>query len=487
MNAQSSYEGVIGLEVHIQLSTATKAFSPDANRFGAPPNTNISPVSLGLPGSLPKLNGKIPEYAVRLGIATRSEFATGIRFDRKNYFYADLPKGYQITQHAEPLCKGGYISIGTGGREKKVRLTSIHIEEDAGKSLHDRADRASGIDLNRAGVPLLEIVSEPVLSSGTEAYQYLSEIRKLVRYLDICDGDMEKGSIRCDANVSVKQASESSLGTRTEIKNLNSMNFVRKAIDHEIGRQTSLKEQGKEVVRQTLRWDESSGRTVPIRSKEEAHDYRYFPEPDLNPVALDTATIARVKRSMPRLPGAWYDLFTGKHGLPDKTALILSEDRETAEYFGQVIEATANVQAAANWMIGPIRKYLNEHNTGITGFVLSPRQIAGLVNLVDEGRINYSIASGFLLEELAGNPDREVGEVIEEKNLEQTGKEEEITVLIRSVLENHPGKVAEYRNGKKGLIGMFMGEVMKASKGTVDPKKANDILRKELDKQTSTT
>ncbi len=481
MNHHSAYHGVIGLEVHVQLSTQTKAFSSDANLFGAVPNTNIGVVSLGQPGSLPKLNEKIPELAVKLGIATNSRIAPEICFARKHYFYADLPKAYQISQHDRPLCSGGYINIRVNGKEKEISLTRIHIEEDAGKSIHDQKADTSRIDLNRAGVPLLEIVSEPVLSNGEEAYRYLTEIRKLVQYLDISDGNMEKGNMRCDANVSVKQLSSEVLGTRTEIKNLNSINFVRKAIDYEVKRQISLIQAGDKVLQQTLRYDEAGDRTLPVRSKEEAHDYRYFPEPDLNPVRISPEMIIRIRNSMPRLPGELLLLFTGTYGLTEQTALILTESREMAGYYEAIVEHTPNTTAAANWLMGPVKKHLNKHTISISKFILPPQKIAKLINLIDEGSINYTVASGVIFNELTRRPDKDISEIIKEKQLLQSDEQDLISELIHSVLDRYPDKIKQYHQGKKGLLGLFMGELMKASRGTIDPGKATQLLQSELE------
>jgi len=362
-------------------------------------------------------------------------------------------------------------------------LTRIHIEEDAGKSIHDKMADTSKIDLNRAGVPLLEIVSEPELSNGEEAYQYLTEIRKLVRYLDICDGDMEKGNLRCDANVSVKLVSSKELGVRTEIKNLNSINFVRKAIDYEITRQIRMIQDGEKVIQQTMRYDEASDRTLAVRSKEEAHDYRYFPEPDLIPVRVSPEMIKRVKNSMPRLPGELLSHFTESFGLSEQSAMILTESAEMAAYYEQIVKDTPNTIAAANWLLGPVRKYLNEHTISIAAFVLSPRKIAELINLIDDGSINYTVASGVIFNELTSSPDKDIYDIVKEKNLIQSDEEDVISELIHAVLDRYPDKIKQYHQGKKGLLGLFMGELMKASRGTVAPKKATQLLQSELEKR----
>lgn len=478
----SGYEVVIGLEVHAQLATASKAFCSDSASFGAKPNRHVSPVSLGHPGTLPFINKKHIEFAVKLGLATHCQIRNYNFFDRKNYFYPDLPKGYQITQDAAAICYDGFVAIKTASGQKNIRLNRIHMEEDAGKSIHDLDAANTLIDLNRAGVPLLEIVSEPDLRSGEEAHAFLSEIRRLVRFLGICDGNMEEGSLRCDANISVRKKGETEYGTRCEVKNLNSIKNVQKAIEFEAARQIKLLELGEIIEQNTLNFDADTGCTSVLRSKEMANDYRYFPEPDLPPIVLTEAYIEEIRKSLPELPEALYEKYTNQLGLSDYDASVLTADQELVYYFEELIKETTNYKAAAHWMMGSIKSYLNTNAVFIGDFLVKPKVIAELIKLVDEGKISITVATHQLFQELVRNPQKSATETATGLNLFIDRNEEKLDLIIDQVLQLHPQKVSEYKKGKKGILGMFMGEVMKLSKGKIDPKTANRVLAEKLDK-----
>jgi len=480
MALQQGYETVIGLEVHAQLLTASKLFSGDSASFGSEPNTNISPITLGHPGTLPLLNRKAVEYAVRLGLACHCQITRLNYFARKNYFYPDLPKGYQISQHTTPVCVGGRVHIRTAAGEKDIVLNRIHLEEDAGKSLHDVDDQATCVDFNRAGVPLVEIVTEPCLSSGEEAYAYLTELRKLLRYLEVCDGNMEEGSMRCDANISVRPAGQQQLGTKVEVKNLNSIRNVKRAIEFESERLAGILKNGGEVLQQTRSFDALTGTTFALRSKEEANDYRYFADPDLVPFEVTDDTVTSIQSAIPALPEERVKRYTSQYQLPDYDARVLTEERELSDYFEQVIRHTGNYKAAANWLLGPVKSHLNESGAGIGTFALQPEALADLIRLSDEGKVNFSTASSAIFPELLRHPEKTAAGILAEKNLIQDADEHSIGSWVDEVLNRMPEKVAEYRKGKKGLIGLFVGEVKKVSKGKADPKLTNDILLKKL-------
>ena len=482
MSPYSKYEPVIGLEVHIQLLTKSKAYSSDSAEFGNLPNTNISAITLGHPGTLPKSNKKVIEFAVRLGIACNSNITKENLYARKNYFYPDLPKGYQITQDKTPVCTGGYITIkNTDGTEKKINLTRIHMEEDAGKSMHDQDPFDTLIDLNRAGVPLLEMVSEPEIRSGEEAYKYLTEVRKLVRYLDICDGNMEEGSLRCDANISVRIKGAKEFGKRTEVKNMNSIRNVQHAIDHEIKRQIDLIEQGKAFEQETRSFDAQTGTTFSLRSKEFAHDYRYFPEPDLPPVLIQQEYISEIKKTLPPLPDALFKKYTKEFSLSEYDAGVLTDTKEIALYFEKLLAHTKNYKQAANWMMGAVKSYLNENAVEMEQFPLSAEQLAELIKLVEQGKISHSTASQKIFPLFVLSPFKSPLVIAEEMNLIQESDSDSIRELAKQAIAKYPEKAAEYKNGKPGLVGLFMGEVMKLSKGKADPKIANQIVKEMLD------
>ena len=483
MSWSDKYEVVIGLEVHAQLATNSKLFCGDSTAFGAEPNTHISPITLGHPGTLPKTNKKAVNYAIRMGLACACEIEKDNYFARKNYFYPDLPKGYQISQHTTPICKGGLVRIKTdNGTYRNVQLNRIHLEEDAGKSIHDLDDQNTCIDLNRAGTPLIEIVTEPDIYSSEEAYQYVTEIRKLVRWLGICDGNMEEGSLRCDANISLKTKGSSILGTRVEVKNLNSIRNVKKAIEFEVERLATILDEGKKVQQQTRSFDASNDTTFAIRDKEEANDYRYFPDPDLAPFHLTDSFIQGIAAELPVLPNILQDTYEKELGLSLYDAHQLSEELATALYFDAVIQHTKNYKAVANWILGPIRQWLHEHHSSIDQFSLSPEKLAGLLALVEEGKVNFSIASSKILPALIADQNQNALAIAEALNLLQVSDSSELEKWIEEVISKMPDKVAEYKKGKKGLIGLFVGEVKKLSKGKADPKVVTSLLEQALQK-----
>lgn len=481
-SVSDKYELVVGLEVHAQLSTQSKAFSSDSAAFGADPNDRVSPVSLGHPGTLPRINKKMVEYAVKMGLACNCTINLNNTFARKNYFYADLPKGYQITQDQAPICLGGFISVRlSDGSQKDIAIHHIHMEEDAGKSMHDQHHADSLIDLNRAGVPLLEIVSEPDIRSSEEAVQYLAEIRKLLRYLDICDGNMEEGSMRCDANISVRLKGDTAFGNRCEVKNMNSIRNVQRAIEHEFERQAAVLESGGFIEQNTLNFNADTGETSVLRSKEMANDYRYFPEPDLQPLFLDEKYVESIKRSLPALPDELYEKYTAQLGLTGYDASVITADRESALYFEELITHTANYKSAANWLMGTVRSYLNENNIAITELAIKPTNLAALITLVDEGKLNNSVAAQKLFPAMLNEPGKPPAQLAEEHNLLITAGSDDVQQFIHDAIAKFPDKVIEYRKGKKGVLGLFMGEIMKSSKGRIDPQKTNQLLIKELE------
>lgn len=479
MLLQEKYEAVIGLEVHAQLATASKLFCGDSTSFGAAPNTHVSPITLGHPGTLPKTNKKAVEYAIKMGLACNCDIEKDNYFARKNYFYPDLPKGYQISQHTTPICKAGYVTIHTSTGRKDVQLNRIHLEEDAGKSIHDLEDDFTCIDLNRAGTPLIEIVTEPDLHSAEEAWHYVTEIRKLVQWLDICDGNMEEGSLRCDANISVRLRGEKKLGTRVEVKNLNSIRNVKKAIEFEIDRIIGLLEEGKTIQQQTRSFDASNDTTFAIRDKEEANDYRYFPDPDLAPFHLSPDYIQSINADLPELPNALTEKYMSSFGLSEYDAAQLCDAKSTAHYFESVILHSQQYKAIANWMLGPIRQYLNDQQKDFSSLLLKPATLAALIELVQLSKVNFSVASSKLLPVLLEN-DADPLVLAESMNLIQVSDENAIEAWVNEAIAAMPDKVAEYKKGKKGLIGLFVGEVKKRSQGKADPKQVTVLLEQKL-------
>lgn len=479
MSLQEKYEAVIGLEVHAQLATASKLFCGDSTAFGAAPNTHVSPITLGHPGTLPKTNKKAVEYAIKMGLACNCAIEKDNYFARKNYFYPDLPKGYQISQHTTPICKGGYVTIHTSTGRKDVQLNRIHLEEDAGKSIHDLEDDFTCIDLNRAGTPLIEIVTEPDLHSAEEAWHYVTEIRKLVQWLGVCDGNMEEGSLRCDANVSVRLRGEKRLGTKVEVKNLNSIRNVKKAIEFEIDRIIGLLEEGKNIQQQTRSFDASNDTTFAIRDKEEANDYRYFPDPDLAPFHLTDDYIQTIKTGLPELPNALVEKYITRFGLSEYDAAQLCDAKQTADYFESVAVYSQQYKAIANWMLGPIRQYLNEQQKDFSSFTLQPSILASLIELVQNGKVNFSVASSKLLPVLLEKETDPLA-LAESMNLIQVSDGNAIETWVNEAIASMPDKVAEYKKGKKGLIGLFVGEVKKRSQGKADPKQVTSLLEQKL-------
>jgi aspartyl-tRNA(Asn)/glutamyl-tRNA(Gln) amidotransferase subunit B len=478
---RNKYEAVIGLEVHAQMLTKTKAYSNDINEYGAHPNTNVSVITLGHPGTLPVMNKKTIEFAIRLGLACGSDIAPNQYFARKNYFYPDLPKGYQITQDKTPICTGGAIHIRTeDGEGKEIKITRIHMEEDAGKSIHDVDVFDTLVDLNRAGTPLLEIVSEPDIRSSQEAYNYVTEVRKLVRYLDICDGNMEEGSLRCDANISVNLKGASEFGTKVEVKNMNSIRNVQRAIEFEIARQIEAIENGEEIVQETRGFDALKGITISQRSKEAANDYRYFPEPDLQPLVVMKEDIEAIKSEMPALPRELFNRYTKEYGLSDYDAYNLTDNKGIALFYEALIQHTSNYKAAANWMMGDVKSYLNEFGFEIHEFPISVERLAVLITIIDEGKISNSVASQRIFPELLKS-DLSPLEIAEQLNLIQDSSEDTLKGFILQVFEENQAEVERYRNGEKQLTGFFMGKLMKVSNGKADPKIANILLRELLE------
>lgn len=478
---RNKYEVVIGLEVHAQLQTESKIFAADSASFGAAPNTHISPITLGHPGTLPKLNRKAVEYAIKMGFAAGSKISEYQYFDRKNYFYPDLPKGYQITQDKTPICIGGGVKVKLSTGEKVVRFHHIHLEEDAGKSLHAEGSSDSLIDYNRAGTPLVEMVTEPEIKSSEEAAQFMTEVRKLVRYLHICDGNMEEGSLRCDVNISVMPVGSKVFGTKVEIKNMNSIRFIQKAIDYEVVRQIEAVEAGEKIIQETRNFDPATGRTSGMREKESMNDYRYFPEPDLVPLHISEDLISQVKAQMPALPWELFDKFTKTYGLPDYDAGVLTDSREVAEYFDATCQFTKNYKAASNWIMGTVKSYLNDNHLEIEQLTITPEKLAQLINLVDEGKVSTSTASQQIFPVMVTDTSASPLQIAEAKNLIQQSNTDTLQSLIDEVLAANPAKVKEYKNGKKGLLGMFMGDIMKKSKGSADPKVTTALLQKTLD------
>ncbi|MBX2977870.1 MAG: Asp-tRNA(Asn)/Glu-tRNA(Gln) amidotransferase subunit GatB [Flavobacteriales bacterium] len=487
------YELVVGLEVHAQLITNSKAYSGDPNAYGDHPNTNVSVVTLGHPGTLPVVNKKVVEHAIRLGLATNCTIAPWMHYARKNYFYPDLPKGYQITQDHTPICTNGWIEIpetrsgddaerdpiATLGMTR-IGITRIHMEEDAGKSIHDVDPFNTLVDLNRAGVPLVEIVSEPDIRSGQEAYDYLTEVRRLVRYLDICDGNMEEGSLRCDANISLRPKGQQEFGTRCEVKNMNSFRNVVRAIEYEAQRQSEILDAGGVIHMETRTFDATKGSTLGMRSKELAHDYRYFPEPDLQPLSVSDATKEAIRKAMPPLPRELRAKYTNELGLSDYDAGILTDDKATALYYEGVIQHTANHKAAANWVMGAVRSWVNERGLTMSEFPISAERLAGLVALIDAGTVSHTLATQKLFPLMLAEGHASAEELARTHDLVQDTREDLIESLMRDVMARYPDKVEAYRQGNKGLLGLFMGEVMKGTKGKADPKRANEVVRRML-------
>jgi aspartyl-tRNA(Asn)/glutamyl-tRNA(Gln) amidotransferase subunit B len=475
------FETVIGLEVHAQLTTASKIFCGCSTAFGQPPNSNTCPVCLGLPGSLPVLNEKVVEYTMKMALATHCEIRRFNQFARKNYFYPDLPKGYQISQFDLPIAEHGWVEIETESDRKRIGITRIHMEEDAGKLIHDEREPKSYVDLNRTGTPLMEIVSEPDLRSPEEAAAYLKKLHAVIRYLDISEANMQEGNFRCDANISLRPRGQKEFGTRTELKNMNSFRNVQRALEYEVRRQRDLLLDGGEVVQQTLLWDPARGVTVAMRSKEEAHDYRYFPDPDLVPVAIDEAWIERVRAGLPELPDERRARFEAEYGLPEMDAEVLTSDRELAEYFETAHRRYPQPKKLANWIMTEIMRELKgEEGIDIRSFPVKPEDLAALLAMVDQGTISGKIAKTVFEEMLASGKDPAT--VVQEKNLVQMSDQGELLALVREIVAGNPAQVEQYKAGRTKLIGFFVGQLMQRTKGKANPQLANELFAEELGK-----
>ncbi|MBC6110387.1 Asp-tRNA(Asn)/Glu-tRNA(Gln) amidotransferase subunit GatB [Pedobacter fastidiosus] len=478
---QTNYELVSGLEIHVQLNTNTKIFSADSASFGALPNQNISTVSLALPGALPKLNKEVIAKAIRIGLALNCTINQTNHFDRKNYFYADLPKGYQITQDSQPICVNGFLEVElSDGSTKKIGINRIHLEEDAGKSIHDQDENYSLVDLNRAGVPLIEIVTEPDIRSAEEASALLSEIRKLVRHLNVSDGNMEEGSLRCDANISIREYGATEYGTRCEVKNLNSMRNVRRAMDFEFGRQVEVISNGGKIIQSTLNFDADKGTTSPMRTKEEANDYRYFADPDLQPVVISDDWLAEIKSAMPALPNEISKQMISEFGISKADAALFAEDIDLLSYFNQALSTVKNKKSLINWLIGPIRAMLNDRGISIANYKVKAEQLAEAVNLVDDKKITQQIAIQQLLPAVEENENSNVVSLAQSLNLLISENGDELGGFIDEVLSKYPQQVDAYKKGKKGVLGLFVGDVMKLAKGKADAKKLNELILEKL-------
>ncbi len=478
--SREDYEVIIGLEVHAELSTKTKIFCSCPTRFGAAPNTQTCPICMAMPGTLPVLNEKVVEYAVKAGLATNCEISRNSKNDRKNYFYPDLPKAYQISQYDRPLCEHGYVEIDTKEGKKKIGLTRIHIEEDAGKLNHDEFAGGSLVDLNRAGVPLIEIVSEPDLRSSEEAEEYLRKLKSILEYIEVSDCKMQEGSYRADVNVSVRKKGDPKLGTRTEMKNMNSFRSITRGIEYEIDRQIDVIEEGGEVEQETLRWDDVSGKTFPMRDKEDAQDYRYFPEPDLVAIKLSEEYIENIKNTLPELPESRKERYLQEYGLSEKDANIITASKYLSDLFEGAIKVCNNPKAVNNWIISDISRILNETEMEPIEIPFDSKQLGKLVILIDKGTISSSIGKK-VLEELFENP-RDPEEIIKEKGWIQISDEGAIKEIVLKVLEANPQSVADYKGGKDKALGFLVGQAMKETKGKANPKMLNEMFLEELKK-----
>lgn len=472
---RDKYEVVIGLEVHAQLKTKSKIFAPDKNEFGQDPNSLTSPITLGMPGVLPVLNMEAVNMGILTGLALNCEIPARCKFDRKQYFYPDLPKGYQISQYDEPICVNGHLNI----NGKRIGITRAHLEEDAGKLVHAGADGLAGssyslVDLNRAGTPLLEIVSEPDMRSSEEARNYMEELRNIVRYIGVCDGNLEEGSMRCDANISVMPKGSKEFGTRAEIKNVNSFSALQRAIEYEIERQIDIVEEGGQVVQETRLWDDNSRETRSMRGKEDAHDYRYFPEPDLMPLEISREWVQRIKDEMPELPAQKRERYQSI-GLSEYDANVIVEQMGLALFFDKVLELGANPKTAVNFIMGEIAAYLKEDHIEITDTKLTAENLAELIGLIEKGTISNNIGKQIIIEMLKDGTKASV--IVEKKGLSQISDEGAIKELVQKVVDAHPNEVEAYKNGKTNLLGFFVGQVMKETKGRANPKTVNELLR----------
>ena len=478
--SREDYEVVIGLEVHAELSTKTKIFCSCPTSFGASPNTHTCPICMAMPGTLPVLNEKVVEYAVKAGLATNCEIAKDSKNDRKNYFYPDLPKSYQISQFDKPLCEHGYVEIDAQGEKKKIRLTRIHIEEDAGKLNHDEFAGGSLVDLNRAGVPLIEIVSEPDLSSSEEVEQYLRKLKSILEYIEVSDCKMQEGSLRADVNVSVRKKGDTKLGTRTEMKNMNSFRSIVRAIEYEVDRQIDVIEDGGKVEQETLRWDDVSGKTFSMRDKEDAQDYRYFPDPDLVAIKLSEEYIENIKNTLPELPESRKERYLKEYQLSEKDAKLITSSKYLSDLFEQAIEVCHNPKAVNNWIISDISRILNETEMEPIEIPFDAKQLGKLIILIDKGTISSSIAKKVLVEMFEHPRDPE--DIIDEKGWVQISDEGAIKDVVLKVLEANPQSIADYKGGKDKALGFLVGQAMKETRGKANPQLLNKMFLEELNK-----
>lgn len=474
------FEAVIGLEVHVELNTKSKIFCSCSTEFGSPPNSHVCPVCAGMPGVLPVLNDEALKKAILAGLALGGTIPEFSRFDRKQYFYPDLPKGYQISQLNYPVMKSGHIDISKNGESKRIRINRLHMEEDAGKLVHSEDSGSDGslVDLNRAGVPLVEIVTEPDLTTPEEAYLYLVELKKILKYVDISDCNMEEGSLRCDANVSVRPKGETKLGTKAEIKNVNSFRFVEKAIEYEIKRQIRLIEEGGRVVQETRLYDSNENKTYSMRSKEEANDYRYFPEPDLVPLKNTSAFVDAIRKTMPELPQQIKKRFIEQLGLPEYDADFISSDKSLSDFFQSVLKGYDNPKNASNWIMGDLSKYLNDNKLEMSQVSLNPLHMGKMLSMIDSGLISVKIGKSLLPEMIVSGKDPD--SIVQEKGLVQISDSSALEKMVDEVLASNQENVASYKAGKTGLLGSFVGQVMKKSQGKANPKMVNEILLKKL-------
>lgn len=470
------FETVIGLEIHAQLKTASKIFCSCSTSFGSPPNTHTCPVCLGMPGSLPVLNKKVVEFSIKMGLATNSQINKTNQFARKNYFYPDLPKGYQTSQFDRPIVEFGSVEIDVDDEQKTIGITRMHMEEDAGKLIHDDREPVSYVDLNRTGTPLLEIVSEPDLRSPREAYAYLKKIHAILRYLDVCDGNMQEGSFRCDANISLRPVGQRELGTRTELKNMNSFRNVQSALEYEVRRQRDILLEGDKVIQQTLLWNPDTGKTETMRGKEDAHDYRYFPCPDLVPIEISDEWIDQIRQTLPELPDQKKQRFKDEYDLTEYDAAILTESRELADYFEAALKQGAQPKKVANWIMTELLRELK--GADISDCLVSPEQLGSLMGMVEQGTISGKIAKTVFADMLSDGKDPEV--IVKEKNLLQVSDESELLEMVKSIIADNPGQAQDFRNGKTKLMGYFVGQLMQETKGKANPKLANKLFTQEL-------
>lgn len=472
------YEAVIGLEVHAQLLTDSKIFCSCSTKFGANPNSQVCPICLGMPGVLPVLNKRALEYSIRAAFAAQCDISPKSRFARKNYFYPDLPKGYQISQYEEPLSTNGFLEVESNGLKKKIRIRRIHLEEDAGKLIHEHSQNVSYVDLNRTGIPLIEIVSEPDIGSSEEAVSYLKKLRSILIYIGVCDGNMEEGSLRCDANVSLRPKGSQELGTKTEIKNVNSFKFVQKALEYEIRRQLLLLESRGKIVQETRLFDSTKGITFPMRSKEEAHDYRYFPDPDLLPIVVDSKWVEDIRNSLPELPDARHKRFIEEYKIPAYDSEVLTASKEVADYFEECLKYYEKPKTVSNWIMTEVLRELKGDGERIKTFQITPEKLSELLKLIDDGTISGKIAKDVFNEMVSTN--KKAGEVIAEKGVMQISDLSEIEEVISRIIERNPDEVSRYRAGQEKLLGFFVGEAMKATRGKANPKLVNEILKNKL-------